>query len=174
MDALWKCSVKSQMISKYFILRCIGTYSGKEEQIPHSVALKSSIRISWSVGIQKDKQRECINMAIRKYLPLKSIPQCFLCCKSLDNSEYHTITRHHDICCRYIIFYQFHNLSLIKESQKFRFIFAERTKKTLESRSLGKYRALLIITISVQNCVLIKGIQLEVKFLIRNSVGIQS
>lgn len=54
--ALWKCSVKSQMTTTYFVSTCIGTYCGKEEHIPHSVALKSSIRTSWTVRIWKEKQ----------------------------------------------------------------------------------------------------------------------
>ena len=76
------CLVKSQTISKYYVSTCIGTYSGKEECIHHSVYLKSSIRTSWTVRIWKRKQ-EFVNIAIRKYFPLKLIPQCFLCNKSL-------------------------------------------------------------------------------------------
>lgn len=70
--ALWKCSVKSQMTSKYFVSTCIGTYCEKEEHIPPSVALKSSIKTSWTVRIWKEKQRECINMIVRPYFPLAS------------------------------------------------------------------------------------------------------
>lgn len=85
----WKCSVKSQMISKHFLTRCIGTYSREEEHIPHSLDLILN-RTSQTVRLRQEKQRECIHMAIRKYFPLTSIPQYFLCSKSLGNSEHHT------------------------------------------------------------------------------------
>lgn len=40
MGALWKCSVKSQRVSKYFVSTCTGTYFVKEEHIRCSVAFK--------------------------------------------------------------------------------------------------------------------------------------
>lgn len=46
---LWKCLVKLQMISKYYVSTCI--YFGKEAHIHHSVVLKSSIRTSQTVRI---------------------------------------------------------------------------------------------------------------------------
>lgn len=70
--ALWKCSVQSQMTSKDFGSTCIDTYCGKEEHIPHSVALKSFTKTFWTVRIWKEKQRECINMIVRPYFPLAS------------------------------------------------------------------------------------------------------
>lgn len=145
------CSVKLQTVSKYYVSTCIGTYSGKEEHIHHSVSLKSSIRISWTVRVWKRKQ-EFLNMAIKKYFPLKLIPQCSLCSKSFGNPL--NIKQETDITISFadtLALKQFYNLALIKEPQKFSFTFAERTKRTLGSRSLRKYHVLLILTIFNQN-----------------------
>lgn len=49
-------------------LDAFGTYSGKEACVPHFVHLKSSIRRSQTMRIWKEKQRECINTTIRKYV----------------------------------------------------------------------------------------------------------
>lgn len=109
------CSVKLQTVSKYYASTCIGTYSGKEEHIHHSVSLKSSIRISWTVRVWKRKQ-EFLNMAIKKYFPLKLIPQCSLCNKSLGNPL--NIKQETDITISFadtLALKQFYNLALIKE-----------------------------------------------------------
>ena len=122
------CSVKSQTVSKYYVSTCICTYTGKEEHIHHSVSLKSSIGTSWTVRIWKRKQ-ESVNMAIKKYFPLKiDSSKLFLQQITWQPSEHQARNGYYDIFCRYISFNQFYKLDLSKNHRNLVLLFQKELK----------------------------------------------